>query len=322
MTTLTESYRTGGRLRRTSSRAPHALLFATAAVLATEPGCGQRHEPGLDSAGSDAWVGCVHPNVVKACSQGWCAIPAGCFLMGSPENDPCRRENETRHQVVLTRSFEISATETTQTAFENLMGYNPSKFKPCPTCPVEQVTWHESAAYCNALSDKHGLKQCYACTGTGVDGRCQPDPSLASIYSCSGYRLPTEAEWEYAARGGTSTALYSGDLTDCKRSPEADQIAWYAYNSGNRTRPVGTRQPNRWGLYDTSGNVSELVHDGYQDDLGSVRSSDPVGPPSGALVVVKGGASTAAWVLRPAYRGGQTSYLSNYATGFRCAISM
>ncbi len=140
-------------------------------------------------------------------------IPAGTFTMGSPSGEPVRGDNETPHTVQLSRPFLMMQTEVTQGQWLKRMGNNPSGFRCGLTCPVEQVNWYDVATYANALSDEEGLPACYVlrgCKGTsGKDLECK-HADLSP--GCTGYRLPTEAEWEYAARAGTQTAIYNGGL--------------------------------------------------------------------------------------------------------------
>jgi formylglycine-generating enzyme required for sulfatase activity len=259
----------------------------------------------------------------------WKAISAGTFQMGSPSSEKCRNNNETRHQVTLSNKFEIQTRETSQDQFSSLMGYNPSSFSSCNgTCPVEQINWHEAVAYCNALSKKAGFTACYTCTSSGTSVICQEASAYNGqrIYTCPGYRLPTEAEWEYAYRSGTSTAYYSGEndgnlCSLCrKQDPNADIIGWYCHNSINTTHPAGQKKGNAWDLYDMAGNVWEWCHDWYQSNLGSLAVRDPWGSTSGAYRVYRGGS----WGYNPvgmraAYRRCIAPAYRSRDLGFRCA---
>jgi formylglycine-generating enzyme required for sulfatase activity len=217
------------------------------------------------------------------------AVSAGTFTMGSPVEEP-GRGSELQHQVTLTRGFEMYSTEVTQAQFASLMGYNPSTHQGCLGCPVEQVNWHEAAAYCNALSTLAGLGPCYDCAGSGTSVTCAPAAAYATPYICPGYRLPTEAEWEYAARAGTTTGTYSGTstLTGCENPNSIlDPIAWFCGNAGGTTHATGGKDANAWGLFDMLGNVWEWVHDWFETYPGDV--SDPWGPVAGSYLVIRGG---------------------------------
>ena len=230
----------------------------------------------------------------RACSQdvpeGFVCIEAGTFMMGSPADEQGRNENEVQHRVTLTRAFMLQATEVTQGEYTALMGSNPSHFLSCgASCPVERVNWYDAIAYANALSRAQGLPACYDVNGRVIGG--------ATVYDCVGYRLPTEAEWEYAARAGTTSATWQGELTgdsDDSMAPQQnlDAIAWWKGNSGERTHPVGTREPNAWGLYDMLGNVAEWNHDWYGELAGP--ETDPTSHAGGAgkeyARVIRGGA--------------------------------
>jgi formylglycine-generating enzyme required for sulfatase activity len=274
----------------------------------------------------------------------WVTVKAGTFKMGSPTSESCRNSDETQHHVTLTHKFEIQSTEVTQGQFKALMGYNPSKFPSCGiNCPVEGVSWHTAAAYCNALSKKRSITPCYLCSGAGANVVCQETTATQGkgIYSCLGFRLPTEAEWEYSYRAGTSTAFYSGGITNCSSADaNADKIGWYTYNSkvqysgcsdlsnagGDKCsgpHPGGKKGPNIWGLHDMAGNVHEWCHDNYQKALGTSATTDPVGSTSGLGRVVRGGS----WHRPPGFvraadrytymPTGQSSFL-----GFRCVRTL
>lgn len=193
-------------------------------------------------------------------------IPAGVFMMGSPEGEPGRRADETRHQVTLTQPFYIQTTEVTQGQWKAVMKSNPSRFSDCgDDCPVERVSWNMAQDFIAELNK----------LGQGT------------------YRLPTEAEWEYAARAGSTTALANGDIEEIGSGydPNLDAMGWYVYNSDGRTHPVARKKPNAWGLYDMHGNVWEWVQDGanYYERLPSENVTDPQGTPTGPLRVLRGG---------------------------------
>jgi len=257
----------------------------------------------------------------------WVTVKKGMFKMGSPTTEPCREPagtgKETLHEVYLTRDFEIMASEVTQGEFQSRMGYSPAFFSFCgKDCPVERATWHDGAAYCNALSKQKGYAQCYSCTGAKESLSCVAAKSYAGakLYDCPGYRLPTEAEWEYAYRAGSKDAFYIGSILSCVGSDaNADKIGWYNMNASVKTHPVGKKAPNSLGLYDMAGNVYEWCHDWYGYDLGSATKKDPVGPASGNTRVIRGGGlGSYARSLRAAYRWDHAPANRFPNIGFRC----
>ena len=222
-------------------------------------------------------------------------IPAGTFTMGSPSNEPGRFSNEgPQHQVTLTQPFYMQTTEVTQAQWEKVMGSNPSYFPGCPTCPVEQVSWNDVQSYITQMNLR----------GEGT------------------YSLPTEAQWEYAYRAGSTTAFYNGAITEPKgNDPNLDAIGWYYYNSDMKTHCVAQKTPNVWGLYDMSGNVNEWCQDWY-GSYGSAPVSDPTGPVSGSYRVIRGGS----WLTDARYCRAADRY-NNYPDyglnnlGFRLVLS-
>ena len=195
-------------------------------------------------------------------------IPAGSFTMGSqlsPEEVAKRyggkaesfEWEQPRHTVKITRPFYLQNTETTQAQWKKVMRYNLSNFKECgDDCPVEHVSGDDAQKFIENLNQKEGINK---------------------------YRLPTEAEWEYACRAATETVYSFGDEVD-----KLGDYAWYKENSEERTHPVGQKKPNAWGLYDMYGNVLEWCQDGYVD-YPSKSVVDPIGPDNGEMRIVRGG---------------------------------
>lgn len=240
---------------------------------------------GMAGTGGVAGTGGLGGNE-GTCPSGFVLIPAGDFMMGSPMTEKGRYGDETEHKVTLTRAFCMQETEVTQQQYKNVMQRNPASFSGCgDNCPAEKVSWHMAAAYCNKLSEKAGLDNCY----DRREGKYSP--IQGTPYDCKGYRLPTEAEWEYAARADSTTAFYNGDITyeNCNKDPNLDKIGWYCWNAKNTPHPVKDKEKNEWGLYDMSGNVWEWCHDYYQELIESTQEIDPVGPENGTKRVIRGG---------------------------------
>lgn len=207
-------------------------------------------------------------------------IPAGSFQMGGTQND----SEKPIHTVSISQGFYMGSTEVTQTQWVSVMFNNPSSFSNCDNCPVENVSWEDVQAFIKKLNDRG-------------DGK---------------YRLPTEAEWEYAARAGSTTKYSFGD-----GEGTLGIYAWYDANSGSRTHEVATKQPNAWGLYDMHGNVWEWVQDWYGDyPSGSV--TNPKGATSGSERVLRGGSwGNNTVILRSACRSSYAPSVRDQFLGFR-----
>ena len=181
------------------------------------------------------------------------------------------------------------------------MGNNPSRFKG-DNLPVERVSWYDAVEFCNRLSRKEGLTPEYTISGKDVTWNRSAD----------GYRLPTEVEWEYAARGGNKSRGYRFSGSD-----DPKEVAWYSANSGEKTHPVGQKKPNELGIYDMSGNVWEWVWDWY-GSYSSTSQTDPRGPYSGSYRVLRGGSwNLYAGSFRSADRFSGGPSVSFYVLGFR-----
>ena len=210
-------------------------------------------------------------------------IPAGEFLMGSPEDEEGRRENERQHEVRISEGFWMKKYEVTQGEWESVMGANPSFFDECGSrCPVETVSWKDVQEFIRSLNER--------ATGRGYR-----------------YRLPTEAEWEYAARAGTSGV----------RHGELDEVAWYSGNSDLATHKVGQKRPNAWGLHDMLGNVWEWTGDWY-GEYPAGKVTDSGGPSTGSGRVDRGGSwGNYARYVRSANRDYNSPGRRNGYIGFR-----
>ncbi len=204
-------------------------------------------------------------------------IPAGTFWMGAGADDKeAFSWEKPQHEVTLTRGFWMGEMPVTQGQYRTIMGENPShRTEAGLDAPVEQVSWYRAAAFANKLSALEGLSACFV----GVRNKMEGVGNKGSDYVGSkGWRLPTEAEWEYACRAGTTTPRYG----------ELDKIAWYEDNSGNTTHAVGQKQANAWGLYDMLGNVWEWCYD-WNDGYSEQAATDPTAAATGTSRVARGG---------------------------------
>jgi formylglycine-generating enzyme required for sulfatase activity len=216
-------------------------------------------------------------NLPKGITLEMVGLPAGQFLMGSPDSDPYVENHEKPPHQVKVNSFAIGKYPITQVQYEAVMGNNPSHFKNNPQNPVESVSWNDAQAFCQKLSQ--------------ITGKT--------------YRLPTEAEWEYACRAGTTTRYYFGD-----NDHQLGDYAWGRENSNDTTHPVGQKKPNGWGLYDMSGNVWEWCEDDWHDSYaGAPDDGSAWLDNDNAYPIVRGGS----WYNSPSYC--RSAFRSYYSRG-------
>lgn len=243
-------------------------------------------------------------------------VQAGTFMMGGTRGRVGSTGEWPKHQVTLTRSFLVAKTEVTQEQFTSVMGFNPSR-DTIVNGPVSCVTFIDMVEYCNKLSDAEGLQRAYTINS----------PNFTWDRSANGYRLPTNAEWEYAARAGDTNNTYNGYYDGKNPSAVLDEIAWYRYNTSPAPeylpdnampQPVGLKKPNALGLHDVIGNLFEVVIDGYADYTNDAVT-DPYVEHDPLKTVLRGGACGS--------EGGQTTLSDretggprtrqNWTTGFR-----
>ena len=222
-------------------------------------------------------------------------IPAGSFTMGSPEKEKDRGDDEKQVPVTITRAFELGKTVVTQKQWTEVMGTDPwnwENFKQTgDNYPAVYVSWNDASLFCEHLTSY--------------------EREAGRLSEKQTYRLPTEAEWEYACRAGTTTAYSCGD-----DESSLGDYAWYDDNSGNKLHEVATKKPNPWGLFDMHGNVEEWCEDWYEEFLSG--GNDPKGPSSGSYRVLRGGYwNYIASSCRSAYRGSSNPSYRNCNLGFR-----
>jgi formylglycine-generating enzyme required for sulfatase activity len=271
------------------------LWLALAVLLLTAAACQQTNSPGADAD---------QPQTIT--TKGgieMVLIPAGIFEMGSKRG---KEDAATVHKLSVD-AFLMDKYEVTQAEYEKQGLPNPSHFKG-PDLPVEQITWPQAAYYCNQRSQAEGLTPCYN------------EQTSACDFNADGYRLPTEAEWEYACRAGSTTDYSFGN--DAGRLAD---FAWFADNSAKKTHPVGKKKPNRWGLFDMHGNVAEWCNDVYDAAYYTATPpANPHGPADGKQYVLRGGSwNSPPEILRSFHRVGEVAGFSDAclardAIGFRC----
>lgn len=290
------------------------LMLTFASCSTTEPNSQQEESKTMTTESTNSTQ-----NTEISVPENFVQIKGGTFSMGSPTDEPGRSEDETQHNVTVS-DFYMSIYEVTQKEYTDLMGENPSTFAG-DNMPVENMTWYEAVAFCNAKSTAENLTPAYT-----VDGQ-----NVTWNQSADGYRLPTEAEWEYACRAGTTTPF------NTENSPSADEVNYYGhypyeiegnyFSQGNlNTKPgqyrettidVGSFAPNKWGLYDMHGNVSEWCFDIY-GAYDTADSTNPTGAQSGNLRVTRGGGwNDFAKNMRSAYRATTAADKSSYNLGIR-----
>jgi formylglycine-generating enzyme required for sulfatase activity len=279
------------------------------------------------------FVGCKGKNVDdngKAIPEisGMVLIQPGTFMMGSPANETGRDGDEVRHQVTLS-SFYMGKYPVTQKEYQGVMGTNPSIAFKGNNLPVVVVSWYDALVFCNKLSMKDGLSPAYSINGStdpAAWGTVPTDNGNAAwnavsiVTSSNGYRLPTEAQWEYACRAGTTTPFSTGNNITTN---QANYNGKFPYNNNAKGKyrhkiiPVGSFKPNAWGLYDMHGNVTEWCWDLY-DNYSSEAQTDPEGAVSSRFQVGRGGSwDNDGRDLRSARRGWYYPFNRGNSHGFR-----
>ncbi len=288
------------------------LPFATMIVLVAflfAGSCERRNEPSSSSSNtttplstSQSDAGTFPPEITTSVESLMVLIPAGAIMMGADDEV----DSAPVHQVSVD-AFYMDRYEVTQAVYEQVMGHNPAR-RIGARNPVERVRWTDVIKFCNKLSENEGLKPCYDLQTWSCD------------FAADGYRLPTEAEWEYACRAGTQ-----GDFYFDGGAGQLDKFAWHKGNARRKHQPVGQKEPNSFGLYDMLGNVREWCNDLYAPDYyANSPAANPRGPESGDKAVLRGGAfsttasSCTCWSRYCDEAGFTDACVASNDYGFRC----
>jgi formylglycine-generating enzyme required for sulfatase activity len=236
------------------------------------------------------------PTITNSLEMKFVWIAPGSFKMGSPKDEKSRKDDENQHNVTLTRGFYMAVYTVTQEQWLAVMGKNPSKFTDGKNLPVEQVSWNDCQEFIKKLQEKDKKP----------------------------YRLPTEAEWEYACRAGTTTPFYFGETISVDQANFNGNYTYSESKTGTyreKTVPVGSFPPNAWGLFDMHGNVWQWCQDCYEEKFTKTDATDPVCN-TGESRVIRGGS----WIDNPlecrsAYRGGSRPALKHSLVGLRLCFN-
>ena len=327
-------------------------LLALSALLLSQTAVAHNKVVVIPMAGDDVLIPAIsHPVAApftNSIGMQFNTLPAGSFTMGSPVGEPGRVSSgsaaETKHTVTLTKAFGMQTTEVTNAQWNDVIvdtafGINPSSSHPGDNnYPVERVTWYDAVYFANRLSIDEGLSSCYTFSGSsGTAGSDLTISTVTQIASCTGYSLPTEAQWEYAARAGTTKAYAnpigfddSDTETGSGFNGNLNAMGWYSYNREmengsavpayeNGTKPVAKKQANAWGLYDMHGNVYEWNWDWFAAYTGN--ATNPTGPASGSSRVFRGGSwFNNASSARSAFRLNTSPGIRGSLLGFRLVL--
>lgn len=310
-------------MKRTIAAALAGALMLTLVSCGANSDTSEPSEPADSTTPPSETVSTNVPEDAVAIPDNFVLIEGGTFEMGSPGTEAWRSEDETQHTVTVS-DFYISPYEVTQREYQAVMGSNPSHFSG-DNLPVENISWLDAVAFCNALSEQEGRTPVYTVDGTTVSWD----------QSADGYRLPTEAEWEYACRAGTTTPFNTETSISAEESNYWGHYPYmiednYFHQEDLETRPGQYRQttvevssfsPNAYGLYNMHGNVGEWVWD-YYGAYSTEAQTDPTGPESGTRRVYRGGGwNDFAKNLRSAYRAALPQENSNYNIGLRLVLN-